>query len=150
MIRGGYGRFKRALGRRGGILLLLGLMYGVLGVKAWIEPVSDEGRYLLYTYLPEPIRVSLWLIPAAIALGTLALRGRTGTDAPGFVALIIPAGAMAFSHIWSTVGYLLGVTPWAFGWSSATIWLLVLSLILIVSGWGEVRPAEPRGRDPRA
>jgi hypothetical protein len=144
-----YARAKRALGRRGGVLLVFGVMYAVLGVKAFVEPTLDDGRFVLYAMLPVAARALLWLIPAALALGSLILRKRVG-DGAGFAALVLPAGTMAFSYVWSAVAHLFGITDWAFGWSSASIWLLILALILIVSGWGEVQAPAEREEVPSA
>jgi hypothetical protein len=143
-----YARAKRALGRRGGILLMLGAMFGVLGLKAWIEPLQDDGRFIIYAMLPEPVRVALWLVPAVIAILSLIFRKRVG-DGAGFAALVLPAGTMAFSYVWSGVAHLVGLTAWPFGWSSAAIWLLILGLILIISGWGEVQAPAEREEVPR-
>jgi hypothetical protein len=149
-VRDLYARAKRALGRRGGVLVTFGIMYAILGVKAWIEPADDAGRFILYALLPEPARVALWALPALLAIVTLLLRGRWASDAVGFGALVVPPVVMAFSYAWSTVAFLLGATGWAYGWSSASIWLLILALVLIVSGWGEVRAPEPDSEGARA
>ena len=132
-------RWLRAkLGRRGLALVVFGLTFTLTGTRAILAPTEDEGRFILYTFLPVPLRAALWLVPAALALWA-AFRG-TGRDAIGFSALVVPSSIVALSYVWSWVGYLVGVTDWPLGWTGAGRWLLVLALILIVSGWKEAEP----------
>ena len=146
-------RWLRAkLGRRGLALVVFALTFTLTGTRAILAPTEDEGRFILYTFLPVPLRAALWFVPAALALWA-AFRG-TGRDAIGFSALVIPSSIVALSYVWSWVGYLLGVTDWPLGWTGAGRWLLVLALILIVSGWKEAEPPIPAPsiteRRPRA
>jgi hypothetical protein len=146
-------RWLRArLGRRGLALVVFSLVFALTGLAALLEPVQDDGRFILYTYLPVPLRLVLWFVPAALGLWS-AFRG-AGRDALGFSALVVPASIVAFSYAWSSVGYLAGLTDYALGWTGFGRWLLVLALILIVSGWKEA-DAPPSGtltheRSPRA
>ena len=149
-------RFYRALrarlGRRGLALTVFSLVFALTGLAALLEPAQDEGRYILYMGLPVPARVALWLVPAALGLWS-AFRG-VGRDAIGFSALVIPALVVAFSYLWSMVGYLVGLTDYALGWTGAGRWLLILALLLIVSGWKEADEPPPipplDERSPRA
>ena len=135
-------RWLRAnLGRRGLALVTFSLVFAVTGLAALLEPTQDEGRYILYTLLPVPIRVVLWFVPAALGLWA-AFRG-TGRDAIGFGALVIPAFIVAFSYAWSAVYYVAGLTDYSLGWTGCARWVLVLALILIVSGWKEEDETPP-------
>jgi len=130
-----YLRLRARLGRRGLALVVFGLTFALTGLRALLAPTEDEGRYILYTFLPVPLRLVLWFVPAGLALWA-AFRG-TGRDAIGFSALVIPSSVVALSYVWSWVGYLAGLTDWSLGWTGAGRWLLVLALVLIIAGWGE-------------
>lgn len=141
------------LGRRGLALVAFSLVFALTGLAALLEPAQDGGRFILYTYLPVPLRLVLWFVPAALGLWS-AFRG-IGRDALGFAALVVPASIVAFSYAWSVVGYLAGLTDYALGWTGFGRWLLVLALILIVSGWKEADEPPPSDaptheRSPRA
>ena len=110
-------------------------MYALLGVKVYVDAAADEGHYVLYTLIPQAPRVVLWMFPALLAC--IAAFRPKGRDGFGFVALIIPTTIVAFSYVWSFVGYLLGSTEWTGGLASAAIWVAMLALILLISGWRE-------------
>lgn len=132
---------RAKLGRRGLALVVFSLTFLLTGLRALLAPTEDEGRFILYTFLPVPLRLVLWFVPAALGLWA-AFRG-TGRDALGFAALVVPSSIVAVSYVWSWVGYLAGVTTWPLGWTGAGRWFLVLALILIVSGWKEAEPPSP-------
>jgi len=143
-IRRAYPWVRAHLGRRGLALVAFSLVFAITGLAALLEPAQDDGRYILYTYLPVPIRAVLWFVPAALGLWA-AFRGN-GRDAIGFAALVVPASIVAFSYAWSVVGYLAGLTDYTLGWTGCARWVLILVLILIVSGWKEADepPSLPR------
>ena len=130
-----YHWLRAHVGRRGLALIVFSLVFALTGLAALLEPAQDDGRFILYTYLPVPLRLVLWFVPAALGLWS-AFRG-IGRDAWGFAALVVPASIVAFSYAWSVVGYLTGLTDYSLGWTGFGRWLLVLALILIVSGWKE-------------
>lgn len=136
-----YARTRARLGRRGLALVVFGLTFALTGLRALLAPTEDEGRFILYTFLPTPLRIALWFVPAGLALWA-AFRG-TGRDAIGFSALVIPSSIVAVSYVWSWVGYLAGLTDWSLGWTGAGRWLLVLFLILIIAGWKEADDPPP-------
>ena len=139
-----YAALRARLGRRGLALVLFSLTYVLTGLSALLAPTENAGRFILYAEFPVPVRLVLWFVPAAIGLWA-AFRG-VGRDAPGFAALVVPASIVAFSYVWSWVGYFAGETDWPLGWTGAARWLLVLALILIVSGWKEAE--EPPTASP--
>lgn len=136
-----YSSLRARLGRRGLALVMFSLVFALTGLAALLEPAQDEGRFILYMSLPVPARVALWGVPAALGLWA-AFRG-VGRDAVGFAALVVPAGIVAFSYVWSMVGFLVGLTDYGLGWTGAGRWLLILALLLIVSGWKEAEEAPP-------
>ena len=130
-----YTQLRARLGRRGLALVVFALTFTLTGLRALLAPTEDDGRFILYTFLPVPLRLVLWFVPAGLALWA-AFRG-TGRDAIGFAALVIPSSIVAVSYVWSWVGYLVGLTTWSLGWTGAGRWLLVLALVLVISGWKE-------------
>ena len=136
-----YAQLRMRLGRRGLSLVVFALTFSLTGLRAILAPTEDEGRFILYSFLPVPLRVALWLVPAALAFWA-AFRG-VGRDAVGFAALMVPSSVVALSYAWSFVCYLAGLTDWALGWTGAGRWLLVLSLVLIISGWKEADDPPP-------
>ena len=134
-MRAAYRLLRARLGRRGLALVVFSLVFALTGLAALLEPAQDGGRYILYMSLPVPARVALWMFPAALGLWS-AFRG-VGRDGIGFAALVVPALVVAFSYLWSMVGYFVGLTEYALGWTGAGRWLLILALLLIVSGWKE-------------
>jgi len=148
-----YAWLRARLGRRGLALAVFALTYALTGLRAVLAPTEDDGRFILYTELPVAARAVLWFVPAALGLWA-AFRG-VGRDALGFAALVVPASVVAFSYVWSWVGYFVGMTDWPLGWTGASRWLLVLALILIVAGWKEAEEPPPDTgpvleRSPRA
>ena len=135
---------RARLGRRGLALIAFSLVFALTGLAALLEPAQDQGRFILYMSLPVPARVVLWLAPAALGLWA-AFRG-VGRDAVGFAALVVPACVVAFSYVWSMVGYFAGLTDYGLGWTGAGRWLLILTLLLIVSGWKEANELPPLPR----
>jgi hypothetical protein len=125
----------RKLGRRGASLLFLGAAFALIGVKGLFAPSLDDGRFVLYTYLPPVVRALLWIVPGVLAI--LAASKPVSRDGFGFMALTVPATVLTFSYVWSSVAFLLGVTDYAFGWTNALTWALILVFIFIVAGWPE-------------
>jgi hypothetical protein len=132
------------LGRRGASLLMLGAAFAVIGVKGFLAPTEDDGRFMLYTLLPNFVRGLLWTLPGIAAI--VAAFKPLGRDAFGFSGLTVPATVMAVSYGWSSVAYLFGLTDYAFGWTSGLTWLLVLVFILTVAGWPEPERLPRRAR----
>lgn len=143
---------RQKLGRRGLALVAFSLVFAITGLAAIIEPAQDQGRFILYTMLPVPLRLVLWFVPAGVGLWA-AFRG-TGRDALGFAALVAPSSIVAVSYVWSYICFLAGLTNWSLGWTGAGRWLLILFLILIISGWKEAEEPttvlRPKGVSDRA
>lgn len=137
----------RRLGRRGSTLVILGIAFFVLGIRVILSPAQlGDDRFLLYLFLPQPVRAAIWLIPAVVAVAT-GVRRSVGKDAIGFVALCIPVMLQIASYLWSTVAFIAGYSDWGIGWASALVWIMELSLLLIVSGWPETAITAQRQED---
>lgn len=135
----------KRLGRRGASLLVLGIIFVLVGLQTLLSPpVADfSDRFLLHTLIPHPLQAALWIVPGLLALKAATIRG-PGPDGFGFVALVVPLVVRIVSYLFSVVAFLLGAGTWAYGWASALIWIAILALVLIISGWAEV----PTGYTP--
>lgn len=126
----------RRLGRRGGVLLILGAIWIALGVDILVDPVIVPGEGLFHLLIPLPFRVGLW-----VGCGVLAITGAVYQSprwqGVGFVALIIPPVQRAASYAGSVI---LEVTVDR-GTYAVIPLLLMFSclslLILIIAGWPE-------------
>ena len=135
----------KLLGRRGAALLALGVTFLFVGLGTLLAHDSPPQPYLLYTYVPWPLSGLLWLVPGLAALWAATKRG-TGRDGFGFAFLVVPLVLRTFSYLWAATAAALGLAdapPYA--WISFPVWLGLLCLVLIVSGWPEV-PRPPRRR----
>lgn len=126
------------LGRRGTVLAVFALVFLFTGIKGFVDPSADAGRFMLYAMLPPIARLLLWGIPAVLALIAAVQKARHN-DAYGFSALAIPAVVLTISYTVSWVGHLMGITSYGTGWVSALQWLLILTLLMVTSGWTEVK-----------
>jgi hypothetical protein len=109
---------------------------------------ADPQPYLLYTYVPWPLSAALWAIPGGVALWAATKRG-TGRDGFGFAFLVVPLVIRTFSYLWAATAAVLGLADApAYAWISFPVWLGLLCLVLIISGWPEV-PKPPRRKRQR-
>lgn len=135
-------RIPRRLGRRGSVLLLYSVAWAALGLKGFLSPSDDDGRFVLYSLLlPSWARLFLWGVPVAFGIYS-AFRDR---DSMGFAALTIPPTALAVSYFGSTVGYFLGYTDYSAGWARGLSWAVLVIILLIISGWEEPPKPLPDG-----
>jgi hypothetical protein len=131
-------RFRERVGRRGAVLILFSVVFFLTGCKALLDPSQDHDRFMIYTLLPHWARFILWGIPALIGVIAAFSSRRGAYDGYGFTALTVPAVSLIVSYLISTLGYFFGLTDYSAGWVSAIQWGLILSLLLITSGWTEV------------
>ena len=139
----------RLLGRRGAALLALSVTFLFVGVGTLVShhPPRPE-PFLLFTYIPWPLSAALWGIPGVAALWASTRRG-TGRDGFGFGFLVVPLVLRTFSYLWAALASLAGLADApSYAWTSFPVWLGLLCLVLIISGWPEV-PKPPRRKRPR-
>lgn len=127
-------RIEDHVGRRGTVLLVLGLVWVVVGVSI---PGAPEPQFEhVHEMLGDPTRVALWAVPGLVAIYT-ALAGKDHSDVWAFRMLIAAPAIRAASYLWS---WFLAVVPPPFdgdprGWSPAAVWLLVTVLVRTIAGW---------------
>jgi hypothetical protein len=116
------------LGRRGLFLLLFGLVYLVYGVASYLSPP------------PTNLWVAVWVPSLAFGIsGFVALL--TGVLHPrlewlGFVCLYLTAGLWSVQYM---AAWVAGVPR---AWAGFVVWLLVVLILLLVSGWAEPPPQD--------
>lgn len=156
-------RTKARLGRRGAMLLLLGLTYVLLGYRELLmsSPVVAGAWHFL---VPTWVRVAAWagtgLIAVGYAVGRESRARRPharprwwwGTDAFGWLALYIVPALYITSYggsclVWVVFDYLLGTVPPTLplhgdptAWTAALLRVPFILVTLICSGWKENPP----------
>lgn len=134
-------RHVKRLGRRGGLLLLLAVLWaGVAAQVAAAREPYDAAAAVLHERIPLAWRVGLWLTSALI----MAAAAVIGTRAPRVqrigwaVALLLPAGR-ATGYLWSVV--MVGVPgppPGSLGsLAGLAEWCVVTAVVYLVAGWDE-------------
>ena len=132
-------RHPREVGKRGQVLILLGIIWISLGAGLVIagEP-PHYAQIKLFTWVPLDLRIVGWVGSGSIALAC-AWRPRIfHDDQIGYLALyVMPA--------WRCVAYLYGwLDSWLplgggagypRGWISAAVWGAITGLIIILSDW---------------
>lgn len=129
------------LGRRGGVLLTIGVAWTLQGVSIGVvgDPAWPDDAALLHLAVPVPIRISLW-----VGTGVLAILGAT-VNRPrwerwGYMALVLMPMERAASFTWAWVTWLIATdVGYERGWVAALSWAVTVLLIVIISGWEEPR-----------
>lgn len=136
------------LGRRGVILMILGLVWVLTGVGIVANPVVREAGVFIphENLLPDMFRAAAWGLSGLVAVWA-ALRRRCD-DTPGYIAIMVMPLERTFSYL---VAYLIYVisgwlephvdsitqTGYERGWIAAGTWFAVVTLVHIVAGWRE-------------
>jgi hypothetical protein len=125
------------LGRRGAVLLILGIAWVLQGARVAVRPYSPPEH--LHEMLPGWLRVGMWVVAGGIAVYA-AFRRHPGQDTPGFVALMVPLGIRAFSYVWGSFTWLFTEQGSAVAALDATLWIVLVVLVVTIAGWAEPRP----------
>lgn len=124
---------RARVGRRGALLLTLGLIYVILGLSMVTVPSWDRGTHDTYSF-------PIWLTNGSLAfwggvwitVGTMAMVSafwKIGRDAWGFGILA------SFTLMWATFGFLSSLIHESDrGWVVGSIWAAFAAVILICSG----------------
>ena len=113
---------------------LLWIAAGHIGMAAWVSDpriTVNPDRAILWEGWPIGLRVTLWLVAAAIVL-VGALRPRWESIAFG-AAMVMPIERSA-GYLWSWVHHLLPGAPPGdqLGWGPALVWACIAALIALV------------------
>lgn len=121
------------VGRRGAVLILLGLTWITLGLGIIYEPAAYV-RELFHLRTYPPARVLLWIGTGAVAI-LCALHRRTRDY--GFPLLYLMPTFRLVSY---AVGWAAGYSR---GWVGMAYYAALVGLIVIVAGWPEPPPPPP-------
>ena len=134
---------KVRLGRRGLVLVLVGVCWVLLGISVILTPYSSQG-WVPHEEIPGWARGSVWIITGCV--GIVTAWWPPGKDRWGFAAIVLMPLERAASFAVAAVGWALpGIEHGApRGWISALIWSAVVALIMLITGWQE--PPSNRGR----
>jgi len=143
------------LGRRGAVLLILGVIWLFIGISIIADPYAGGSRNqgLFHEALPPWLRAPLWIGTALLALSS-AWRPAGRRDDWGYMALILMPTVRAMSYLWAWLIHLVPGPPNGAptGWLGFIVWGTVVILVYTISGWPEtpsfILPIE--GQEPDA
>lgn len=142
------------LGRRGAMLLLLGIVHVLIGVGVWVRPpVTTPGSFL--TLVPEGVQSAGWIVSGL--LGAIwAFRRR---DSIGWLALYVMPTIrfISYAGAWLVWVVTTGVDPRGIfpndgsenAWYTAVLHVPLILAVIICSGWREYEPEYPHEFDER-
>lgn len=146
-------RHVKRLGRRGGLLLLLAVLWaGVAAQVAAAHAPYDVDAAVLHERIPLGWQVGLWLASALI----MAAAACIGTRDPrvqriGWAAALVMPTERAVGYLWSVVMVSdPGPPPGSLGsLAGLTEWCVVTAIVYLLAGWDEdVTAALAREEDP--
>ena len=144
-------RHVKRLGRRGGLLLLLAVLWaGVAAQVAAAHEPYDGPAAVLHERIPLAWRVGLWLTSALI----MAAAAVIGTRCPrwqrvGYGAALFMPAERAVGYAWSLLQWAVpGPPPGALA-SLAGLgqWAVVTAIVYVIAGWDEDVIVTPRPDD---
>jgi len=125
------------LGRRGAVLLILGVIWFFIGISTITDPyASGRNLSLFHESLPSWLRATLWIGTALLALSS-AWRAAGRRDDWGYMGLILMPTVRAMSFLWAWLVDLFDGKGDATGWLGAIVWGTVTILVYTISGWPE-------------
>ena len=133
-------RIPATLGRRGAVLLALGIAWVARGVTILHDPglhVPDHA--IIHNLLPPAFRLTLWVSTGVVAVATAWCNRAQGV---GWAALILLPAERIGSHAWSVAMWAVPGPPTGTPYSIAyaVYWLaliVVILAILAISRWRE-------------
>jgi len=132
---------KRApthLGRRGAVLLILGVIWFFIGISTITDPYAGGSHTLglFHQALPSWLRGTLWIGTALLAMSS-AWRVAGRRDDWGYMGLILMPIVWAMSYLWAWLSYLFVGKGDPAGWLGFVVWGTVTILVYTISGWPE-------------
>jgi len=125
-------------GKRGEVLLLLGLAWILIGVGTVVVPPPPGN--LLHLLIPAPIRAGLWCGTGLVAV-FYAWIPKTRSDGWGFLALYLMPAVRAVSYFIAWVDFSVdGVGGYRYGWLAALFYTVFVGIVVVCAGWREPPP----------
>lgn len=135
--RGLIPRKPHQIGRRGAILLTMGILWLIIGLGSIFDPTPGT-QDLLVNAVPSEIRVSLWVTSALIAIGH-AFRPPGTSDAVGFLALYAMPAYRAAMYLadWVDLFVPWGGPGYDRGFVTGAFYIALVTAVAICAGWKE-------------
>lgn len=130
------------LGTRGELLLWFSAVWIVFGVGVLIEVANGPDKALLYAYLPVWFRVTIWWLPAVVAVYA-AFTKRAVWLATGL--LMLAPIERATSYLWAWITY---IAPVGEVGKSSGGYVAMFYIALIALVWIATRVREPLAGGP--
>jgi len=126
------------LGRRGAVLLILGVIWFFIGISTITDPRVGIGQSqgLFHEESPSWLRAALWIGTALFALSS-AWRIAGRRDDWGYMALILMPLVRTMSYLWAWLINLFGGQGDPMGWLGVIVWGTITILVFTISGWPE-------------
>lgn len=107
-------RLRKRLGRRGGVLIILGIGKIVWGIGFIVDPPPARGLEMLTSMCPLQSWAWLWITSGVVCCSSAFLR--VGRDRWGFVAALVPPTVWATAYAVSFMSgvYSRGIFPFIF------------------------------------
>lgn len=139
-------------GYRGTCLIILGTIWILFGISTSID-AQPRHELVLHEHLPPWLHTGAWIFTGALAV-VAGLRGKHRDDTFGMTALMVLPMIRMLSFLASWLVYLVlsawhwydpavEVAGYARGWYSASVWALVVTLLVLVAGWPNPRQVLP-------
>ena len=129
-------RIPATLGRRGSVLLALGIAWTARGITILHDPgLNVPDHAIVHNLLPPAFRLTLWVSTGMVAVATA---WHTRIQGVGWAALILLPAERIGSHAWSLAMWAIpgpAGTPYSAGY--AVYWSALVVVILALSRWRE-------------
>lgn len=131
-----------ALGRRGVVLILLGVMEIFRGVTVWSGIRWEDDYAPVFNAIPLPLRSGLWIAFGVVGIICALSPRRLDWQAAGFAVLVLMPIERAAGHLWAWMAWLIPGSPGGdgYGWAWAGWWLCGSAVIWVMSQWDEDIP----------
>lgn len=127
----------RAVGRRGLVLAVIGIVWLLYGASVGIGEVTSTADVWVLQQVSPTTRAAAWVLTGVLAVYTALTR--PSTDTPGFLALTLCPMVYAASYVFSWVLWAVpvGDAGYSLGLIAALRYLAILALIAVVASWPE-------------
>lgn len=137
--------FSKRLGRRGTLLTLFGLGYGLYGAGQFLSgPATRFGDLGPLTAVINSHAIGwVWVVGGAVGVA-FGLRPRREVDGPGWVGVFIPLAvwSLLYHLSWSAGAVSGNEYGNARAWVTSIVWTVQTIVVLVIAGWPdpEVKP----------
>lgn len=143
---------KRNIGRRGTVLVLVGLGWIGVGIDVWFNPTprfttpgQPPGGYLHFMDQGWPAIV--WAVCGIVTASVGLVRGSkvmNEREVIGFNTALTPPLLWLFTYAWSIISFVVtgGAAGRASSFVAVIVYSIVAAFILVIAGWPEPQKPE--------